>query len=169
MAGAAWVLAALVVIVAVAFLFAPRREIATEIYIEASPARVWNALADMAAYGEWNPFIVAADGRFAEGEKIVITLNPQGGKAMTFRPTLLSVLPERELRWLGRLGAPRLFDGEHYFLLTPEGEGTRLTHGETFAGVLLWAMNVERFREDFMAMNAALKRRVEGESGPAAA
>jgi len=34
---------------------------------------------------------------------------------MTFRPTILKAEPERELRWLGRLLLPGLFDGEHVF------------------------------------------------------
>lgn len=29
----------------------------------------------------------------------------------------------------------RLFDGEHYFLLEDEGEGTKLRHGENFSGL----------------------------------
>ena len=34
---------------------------------------------------------------------------------MTFKPTVLAVHPERELRWLGRFILPGLFDGEHSF------------------------------------------------------
>lgn len=79
---------------------------------------------------------------------------------MTFRPSVLVADPARELRWLGSLGLPRVFDGEHYFIMTAEGTGTRLVHGESFRGLLLWVMSVEGFRKDFDTMNEALRERV---------
>ena len=80
---------------------------------------------------------------------------------MTFRPTVLRAEPERELRWLGRLLLPRIFDGEHYFVIEDHEGGTRLVHGERFHGVLLWFIDANQFRADFERMNAALKARVE--------
>jgi hypothetical protein len=65
---------------------------------------------------------------------------------------------------LGRLGLPRLFDGEHYFLLEAEHGGTRLVQGERFCGVLLWVMDVQRFRADFERANEALKVRAEAQA-----
>lgn len=50
---------------------------------------------------------------------------------MSFRPMLLKVANQQELRWLGRLGLPGLFDGQHYFQLTAlSNGGTRFTQGE---------------------------------------
>ncbi|NYS25999.1 hypothetical protein HUK65_13470 [Rhodobacteraceae bacterium 2376] len=77
------------------------------------------------------------------------------------RPRVLVAHPGRELRWLGRLGLPRLFDGEHYFRLIPEAGGTWLIQGERFHGLLLWAMDVQQFRAGFEPGNAALKARAE--------
>ena len=57
---------------------------------------------------------------------------------MRFAPTILSVRPDRELRWLGRFFVRGLFDGEHYFLLEPLNERrTRFIQGETFSGLLV--------------------------------
>ena len=83
---------------------------------------------------------------------------------MTFHPRVLVAEPGQELRWLGRLGVPRLFDGEHYFRLIPEGDGTRLIHGERFRGLLLWVMDVRQFRPSFECANAALKTRAEADA-----
>ena len=59
---------------------------------------------------------------------------------------------------------PRLFDVEHYFLLSSVGErGTRFTQGEKFCGVALWFFDVNQLGPGFNAMNAALKTRVENE------
>lgn len=149
------------ILAAGAFAFAPQAEIVTEVEIDAAPGEVWAVLADPAGYRDWNPFLISMEGELAAGATLTNTMKPAGGGEMTFRPTVLKVAPEKELRWLGRFLLPRIFDGEHYFLLEEHNSGTRLVHGESFRGVLLWFMDVERFRADFEAMNAALKARVE--------
>ena len=141
-------------------LAAPTRTITTEIDIPATPQKVWQVLADGDAYPDWNPFIRHLSGDLQTGGRIRITVQPKGQKAMSFRPRVLAAVPGQELRWLGRLGLPRIFDGEHSFRLVPHGGGTRLVHAETFRGILLWVMSVDRFRADFTAMNLALRDRV---------
>lgn len=82
---------------------------------------------------------------------------------MTFRPTVL-INPDRELRWLGHLLFPGIFDGEHYSSITPIGErGSRLTQGEKFAGILvgLFGSTLSATEAGFQAMNAALKKMAE--------
>lgn len=155
--------AALVLLVAVAaaFAFAPRAAIVTTVQIDATPAQVWKVLADPAGYEEWNPFLVKMEGRLEEGSRLTNTMRPSGGRTTTFRPVVLAATPGKELRWLGRLFVPRLFDGEHYFLLEERDGGTWLTQGEEFRGIGLWLIDVEQFRPDFEALDAALKARVE--------
>jgi len=80
------------------------RELRREIDIEAPPAAVWAVLTDMHSYTEWNPFIPHLAGELREGAKLEVRIEPPGGRAMTFKPTLLGV--ERELRWRGRLLLP---------------------------------------------------------------
>ena len=45
---------------------------------------------------------------------------------MTFAPTVIRAARNQELRWLGRLLLPGVFDGEHSFQLSPTAGGTRL-------------------------------------------
>ena len=95
-----------------------------------------------------------------------ISVQPVGGKGMTFRPRVLRAVPDQELRWLGRVVLPGIFDGEHFFKIEPldQGRRTRLIHGERFTGLLvpLLRKNLDRgTREGFEAMNQALKARVE--------
>ncbi|UQI46732.1 SRPBCC domain-containing protein [Streptomyces sp. HU2014] len=82
---------------------------------------------------------------------------------MTFRPRVLTAEPGRELRWLGRLPVPGLFEGEHRFLLTPVAGGTRLVQSEVFRGLLvpLLERRIRDTRTDFRSLNAALKARAE--------
>jgi hypothetical protein len=84
---------------------------------------------------------------------------------MTFKPVVLKAKPSRELRWLGRLLVPGLFDGEHRFVIEPMG-GSRVlfTQAERFKGLLvplLWKSLDKNTREGFTRMNEALKKIAE--------
>lgn len=140
------------------------RRIETAVEIDASPARVWAVLTDFARMASWNPFITSIAGNAAPGSRLSVTIAPPGKSAMRFRPTVLSVRPEGELRWRGRLLIPGVFDGEHYFLLEPLAEDkTRFTHGEKFSGFLVGLVRgtLAATEVGFQAMNAALKREAE--------
>jgi hypothetical protein len=141
------------------------KELRTEIAIGASPEAVWAILTNFAAFPQWNPFIREASGEQKVGGKLRIHIVPPGGKGMVFTPTLLAFETNRELRWLGRLGVPGLFDGEHGFTLEPiDGGQTKLTQREVFTGVLvpLFARSLDDgTRKGFEAMNLALKERAE--------
>ena len=136
----------------------------TEIHIEAPLEAVWDILTDFARYPDWNPLIPHAEGPIREGATITVRIEPPGGRGMTFRPTLRRVEPHRELRWLGHLWIPKLFDGEHIFELHPEDGGTRFVQRETFSGLLvplLWGSMEGPTHRGFQAMSRALKARAE--------
>jgi hypothetical protein len=142
------------------------RELTTSVEIDATPARVWEILTDFASYPEWNPFITSASGRPERGADLEIRMQPPGGRGMTFRPRVLEAEPERELRWLGRLFLPGIFDGEHSLRIEPiEDERVRFVQSERFRGVLvpMLGSTLEKTRRGFEAMNEALKRRAEGD------
>lgn len=88
-----------------------------------------------------------------------------GDKGMRFRPTLLAVEPNRELRWMGRLLVPGLFDGGHCFRIEQkEGGGVTFHQGETFTGILVPLFRrslAGATRQGFVSMNEALKREAE--------
>ena len=126
------------VLALVAWAARQRHDVEAETVVNASPERVWEVLADTAAYADWNPVIVRLSGELRPGAPIEFVNRGQNGRTMTFRPRVLKAEAGRELRWLGQVGVPRLFDGEHYFVLTPlPGGRTRLQHGEHFRGVLV--------------------------------
>ena len=140
------------------------RSIETKIEIDAAAARTWAVLTDFARMPSWNPFIKFISGNLAPGERLSVYVAPPGKSGMRFKPTVLTVRPQRELRWLGSLLIPGLFDGEHYFLLEPiGGSQTRLRHGEKFSGLLvgLLGKTLAATEAGFAAMNTALKREVE--------
>ena len=101
--------------------------IQTEVEIDASAERAWSVLSDFNSYPEWNPFIKSAIGQPIQGERLRIAIQPSGTKPMRFSPKVTVSEPGRELRWLGRLVAPGVFDGEHRFIIEKlSGNNVRL-------------------------------------------
>ena len=141
------------------------KQLHTQIEIDAPAKRVWELLTDFASYPQWNPFIRHISGRLAPGERLRARLEPPGGRAMTFKPKVLTAEPNRELRWLGHLLVPGLFDGEHSFTIQPlEDDRVRFVQREVFRGLLvpLFARSLEsKTRRGFEEMNRALKGRAE--------
>ncbi len=141
------------------------RNIETSITINASSQKVWNILIDFGKYSEWNPFIIKIEGQPEKGTKLANTMQLEGQKPQTFKPSILVVDNEKEFRWLGSLFVKGIFDGEHYFLLEQINEQeVKLTQGENFSGILsspIMKMIGEKTISGFNKMNEALKARAE--------
>jgi hypothetical protein len=141
------------------------RELRTEIEFEGTSDEVWEVLVDLPAHAEWNPFIEKIEGELRPGAKILVRFEPPGERGITMHPTVLAAEPGGELRWLGHLLVPGIFDGEHRFLIEEVGpDRVRLTQSERFGGILL-PLLWRRLRDGgtakgFRAMNEALARRV---------
>ena len=83
---------------------------------------------------------------------------------MTFKPTVRAVHANRELRWLGRLLVPGIFDGEHSLQIEPlDGGRSRFVQSERFSGLLVGLVKgaLAKTAAGFEQMNTALKERVE--------
>jgi hypothetical protein len=141
------------------------RQLQAEVEIQAPAERVWEVLTDFTAYHEWNPFIVQATGEAVPGQRLELHMRLSSRRPTTLRPEVLAADPGRELRWLGRVLVPGLFDGEHRFTIEPAGPGrARLTQREEFRGLLaplLLAMIAKQTLAAFHRMNQALKARAE--------
>ena len=141
------------------------KELRSEIEIEAPAERVWQVLTDFVTYPEWNPFIRRVSGRAEVDERLVVRMQPSGNRGMTFRPTVMKVEPNRELRWLGHLLVPGIFDGEHIFEIEElERDRVRFVQREVFKGLLvpLLARSLDRdTQRGFEEMNRALRERIE--------
>ena len=138
--------------------------IRTEALIPAPPEAVWAILADFDRYAEWNPLNIRASGRAQAGEKVSMTfLNlSKPGSTIDQTVTLVACEPGRSLAWAGSI--PLLFRGRHHFTLTPEGQGTRLLHGEDLGGLIPMTFSkiqIERdFKPAYEAVNRALAARL---------
>lgn len=116
-------------------------QLSSSIEIEAAADEVWSVLTDFDSYPEWNPTILSSKGEARVGARLTNQYREEGGGSATLRPRVLVADPERELRWLGHLFVPRIFDGDHRFLIEKIGPGrVRLTQAEKLSGVLVLFM-----------------------------
>jgi hypothetical protein len=140
-------------------------ELNSEIEIKASPETVWNILTDISKFPEWNPFIRRVQGELVVGQKLAVFIQPSGARGMEFKPVVMKAELNRELRWLGRLIVPGLFDGEHIFQIESLGDGrVRFRQREIFNGVFvpLLKKSLETdTRRGFNEMNQKLKELAE--------
>ena len=140
-------------------------ELKTEIEINASSEAVWNLLTDTSSFPEWNPFIRRLQGDLKVGQKLTVFIQPSGTRGMEFKPVVLKVEPNKELRWLGRLILPGLFDGEHIFQIGPVGSGRVLfRQREIFSGIFVPLLKNSLdtdTRRGFNEMNQKLKQLAE--------
>jgi len=141
------------------------KELRTEIEIQASADLVWGLLTDFAGFPRWNPFIRWVKGDLRVSEHLEVMLQPSGTTGMIFRPTIISIETGRELRWLGHLLVPGLFDGEHVFTIEPLGVNrVRFIQHERFTGLLVPVFSRQLdtdTQRGFEEMNRALKELAE--------
>ena len=136
------------------------KQIKTSITINASKEKIWKILTNFENYPEWNSFIKSVTGEVKVGNQIKIKL-----QGMTFKPIVLTFNENAELKWLGHLWFKGLFDGEHKFKLTDNGNGTtNFEQNENFSGILvkLFAKSLDKdTKYGFEQMNRELKLRAE--------
>lgn len=140
------------------------KELQTEISISASPDRVWSILTNYENHARWNPFIKSIQGDKKAGGRLRVEIKPPEAGGMVFKPVIKVFDQGKEFRWKGKMLVSGLFDGEHYFLLSSNGNGkTKFVQGEIFNGILVGAFGktLEKTKKGFELMNEALMKECE--------
>jgi hypothetical protein len=128
---------------------------------DTTPEQVWRILTHFESYSEWNPFIIKANQ--VNDKSLVITTQVIDDKPQTFQPTIMQFQPYTELSWTGQVGSKYLLKAEHRFSLKVTNGNTRLTHSETFSGLISCIINQDKqnkIKKSFENMNAALEERI---------
>lgn len=140
-------------------------DVLTSLTIAAPPERVWNVLTDFAAYPSWTRIISRGRAELREGATFRFRIKLEATPELRFVARIVRCRPGREFAWRG--GAPlipALAWGEHSFRLEPHGDGTLLTHGEQFGGLLgllVRGKGHARVTRTYEAFNRDLKARAE--------
>lgn len=141
------------------------KELTTEILINSGPETVWKIITDFKNYSRWNPIIVKITGEFSVGNKLEIHLNTIGGKNRIYHPNITKIIPNRELRWSGKLFFSKIFSGERIFLIEKLSDNkVSFVNKEIFSGIGV-KLAPQKMEDDILAsfkkMNEALKKTVE--------
>ncbi len=139
------------------------RRIETDIQIGVPAAKVWEILMELESYADWNPFIREINGKIGEGNTIEVRMKVPGKPERTFKPTIVKLEPNNELRWLGHMWWKGVFDGEHVFKLKElSSDQTKFTQIEIFSGFLtpiILSSYQRNIMDGFRSMNRALRDR----------
>ncbi len=130
---------------------------------------MWDVLTDFARYPEWTTYIRELDGCAEVGHRLRLVLGPPGTKPYVVDVPVLEATPGVRLAWAAVIPhatwlPAAIYTGTHEFVFAElPGGDTRLTHRESFGGLLsrLVAEGPRGGDEGFEAFNQALKRRVE--------
>jgi hypothetical protein len=132
--------------------------------IAAPPEAVWQRIAAIDGWGNWNPLYIEAKGEARVGARIEAVVALEGMKPQKAVASVLAVEPgERLLYRTSNLGG--LVRATRYIILTPLAGGeTELLNGEVMEGLLgrlLGKAIGAKVRKGLAGMNLALKERVE--------
>lgn len=139
--------------------------IKTTIDIGASAEMVWRVLTHFSSYPKWNPFIREIHGKPEQGARLNVRVRLSKKRSHRFSPRVTKVIPAAELHWRGKWLLPGLFDGEHAFIIIPNGVmGVKFIQREHFSGLLVPLMLpfiAKKTEDAFERMNKALKKVAE--------
>jgi hypothetical protein len=133
--------------------------------VKAPPQQVWDAIADMASWPEWKPFIkgVKFSGTaLGLGSEFTMKIAVKG-PAVPIKVKVCAWDPPRLMAWTG--GLPPLVLSVHSFLLEDRGPETLLVSREEFSGFLVWLMKLFVTEQDLGNLHEqwlqSIKARVE--------
>jgi hypothetical protein len=154
-----FIILALIIIL---LLILGRKNLSSEIIINAPIGKVWKEFTGFSEYPKWNPFIKSLSGEVNIGNTIHVVIQPKGGTPMNFNPVITQLNDKDILVWEGRLFLPGIFTGRHAFqVIRIDDNKTKFIQKEDFNGLLVPFIDLNPTLEGFKSMNAILKERAE--------
>jgi hypothetical protein len=142
----------------------PGLRIEHRIGIQAPPEVIWEVIADLSAWHEWNPLYPRAEGTIRIGQPLSLTLALPGQKPQEIAPVVLEWVPNEQLHWRlslmgGLIRTIRFMEIERL-----AEESCIVSNGEIFGG-LVGQRAAKRvgnaIYRGFREMDEALKARAE--------
>jgi len=130
-----------------------------EIFIQASPDKVWEIQTNINAWKDWQPGISRSQLEGALTVGALFQWTP-GGFAVT--STLQEVQPKRRIAWIGNAFGSK---ARHIWMFKPQGDGTLVTTEESMEGWLIRLLKplMPKFLEQSLDVwVSSLKTKAEG-------
>lgn len=110
----------------------------SEIEIQAPPEKVWKIITDIDKWHEWSPTINASKGKAAVGATVAITMMSKevGKDGPTYSPEIIRMDEPKYFHWRAHMMAGFIFTNEKIIELEKTDTGTKVTHLETFKGLM---------------------------------
>jgi len=138
------------------------QEIKTEIEISAPVSKVWGIITNINNWQDWSPIINASHGEASVGSQLSITMlgKEKGKDGPKYNPIIMELDEPNYFRWRAHMLAGFIFTNDKIFELEETSSGTRLTHTESFKGLLapIFCGQMEKGVPPMLnSMNKALK------------
>jgi len=138
------------------------QEVKTEIEISAPPSKVWSIISGINNWQEWSPIIKESHGTASVGSELTITMigKEKGKDGPKYNPIITELEEPNYFRWRAHMLTGFIFTNYKIFELEETSSGTRLTHTESFKGLLapIFCRQMEKGVPPMLnSMNKALK------------
>ncbi len=132
--------------------------------VAAPAARIWEVLADLPGWSDWNPLYPAAKGTLRIGEALDLTLAVPDEKPEPLRATVVDWVPDGQLVWSSKFGGGLVRSVRYFEIEALTETGCIFSNGETFSGIGVRFVPGRlrgRIRQGFVQLGEALKARAE--------
>ena len=140
------------------------RKIEHRIGIQAPARVVWEVIADLEAWSQWNPLYTQAQGKIALGGTLKLTLVLPGETPEVISPVIIDWTPDSLLHWKLSLAAGLVRTVRYLEIDELAPESCLFANGELIQGLLAGYVSKRMGRKmyrGFEAMGLALKDRAE--------
>jgi hypothetical protein len=132
--------------------------------VQAPAEVIWEIVADLDRWAEWNPTYPEASGVIRIGEPLALTLALPGQSPQEIRPRVVEWVPNEQLHWQLSMLSGAIKTLRYIEIEALSEEGCVVDNGEIFQGLMgpsLGRRMAGTVRSGFRAMNEALKERAE--------
>jgi hypothetical protein len=132
--------------------------------VQAPATVIWEIVADLDSWAQWNPTYTRASGVLRIGEPLSLTLALPGQRPQELRPRVVDWVPDEQLHWQLTMLSGAIRTLRYIEIEALAEESCVVDNGELFQGLMgpsLGKRMAGPLRRGFKAMNEALKDRAE--------